>query len=80
MHLNFQCDRIEGVPGILGNKGKKEKYQGEQGDKNLFQGTWKQRNLYKFSFKGDVDGEGRGGGVSKYDETGKYKEKVSERC
>ena len=23
MHLNFQCDRIEGVPGILGNKGKK---------------------------------------------------------
>ena len=23
IHLNFQCDRIEGVPGILGNKGKK---------------------------------------------------------
>lgn len=38
----------------------------EQGGKNLFQGKWEEIKLYKFSLKGDVDGEGRG--VSGYDE------------
>ena len=30
-HGCFQCDRIEGVPVVLGNKGTKEKYHMEQG-------------------------------------------------
>ena len=38
----------------------------------MFQGTQEQLNLYQFSLKGDVDGEGRG--VSRYDEQEKYKE------
>ena len=36
-HRHMQCDRIEGVPGVLRNKvKKKEKYPREQGGKNLF--------------------------------------------
>lgn len=42
----------------------------------MFQGKWEQLNLYKFSLKGDVDGEGRG--VSRYDEQGRYKENLTE--
>ena len=37
MHLNFQCDRIEGVPGILGNKGKKRRnIEGNKGTRTCF--------------------------------------------
>ena len=42
----FQCVRTEGLPGVLVNKGTKEKYRREQGKENLFYGMWEQPNLY----------------------------------
>ena len=62
MHaLEFSVWSYWGCPGNFGEQGKKRRnIEGNKGARTCFRERGNKKNLYKFSLKGDGDGEGRG--------------------